>query len=372
MNNKKLAFLILCSIVIAGCGNSSVESVKSTPWSVNESFTTGQALSNRPICVSTEWEVFEDARGRMVVEYQCELKGGAEYYQTIFKKWFDEYGSYEGKLAKTKVRMEEKIKDKANYIKSSEKYLEKKLVELSEWSKPSEERLSHLQSSLSSVREQSFPKPHRPGLSEETIDRISSSVERLRITPIFLANLPDVDMEQISIRRDDQAVFSIAVSLVEKLDYDFSQDKYGTEKRVARNFIQRWIWHSVVLQKGKMEMDREVARVKNSINKDKDELRELKETLPDRLAKEGEVIRNYIETHRGLYDITKVSEIYQWSVSEDSLTRLIFSGVVKELYDGSVRQEVYYKPNKAMVDVLNENLLSYKGIVRRNPTHKFK
>ncbi|WP_152558579.1 hypothetical protein [Endozoicomonas numazuensis] len=370
MNNKKLVFLILCSIVLSGCGNSTVESVKSTPWTVDGSFTTDQALSNRPICVSTEWKVFEDARGRMVVEYQCELTGEGEYYQTIFKKWFDKYGSYEERVAKTKGRLEEKIKDKANYIKSSEQYLEQKLVELSEWSKPSEEKLSHLQSRLSSIREDSLPKIHRPGLNEETIDRISGSVERLRITPMFLANLPNVDIEQISIRRDDQAVYTIANSLVAQLDYDFSQDKYGTEKRVARNFIQQWIWHSVAMQKSKIEMDREVARVKNSINKDKDELRELKETLPDRLAKEGEVIRNYIEIHRGLYDITKVSEIYQWSVSEDNLTRLIFSGVVKELYDGSVRQEVYYKPNKAMVDVLNENLLSYKDIVRRNPTHK--
>lgn len=76
----KVCFLLLLSAVISGCGSSNIDAIKESAFAVDESFTVAQALDGRPICSDHSWDEYEDDRGRLVVEYSCEMKGASEYF----------------------------------------------------------------------------------------------------------------------------------------------------------------------------------------------------------------------------------------------------------------------------------------------------
>lgn len=72
--------LLLLSAVISGCGSSNIDAIKESAFAVDESFTVAQALDGRPICSDHSWDEYDDDRGRMMVEYSCEMKGAREYF----------------------------------------------------------------------------------------------------------------------------------------------------------------------------------------------------------------------------------------------------------------------------------------------------
>lgn len=89
----KLCLLPALSLLIAGCGNPNIEAVKDSAFLVDETFTVAQALESRPICSDSSWEEFEDDRGRVIVEYRCELEGAGAYFEQS-KGEVEEYVSH--------------------------------------------------------------------------------------------------------------------------------------------------------------------------------------------------------------------------------------------------------------------------------------
>ncbi len=71
---KQLMIIAVSTLLITGCSNSDITTVKDGRLDDFQEYTIGQALDNRDACLSTEWESFEDERGRTVVQYRCDLK----------------------------------------------------------------------------------------------------------------------------------------------------------------------------------------------------------------------------------------------------------------------------------------------------------
>jgi hypothetical protein len=76
----KAYFSLMLSILITGCGSSNIDAVKGSEFIVDESFTVAQAMDERPICSDSSWEEYEDDRGRVIVEYECNLIGAESYF----------------------------------------------------------------------------------------------------------------------------------------------------------------------------------------------------------------------------------------------------------------------------------------------------
>lgn len=67
----------LLSAVLAGCGQSEVETVKAATVPQDSTHTYQTALANRASCEKDSWRTFKDDSNRTVVEYRCELKNSA-------------------------------------------------------------------------------------------------------------------------------------------------------------------------------------------------------------------------------------------------------------------------------------------------------
>lgn len=80
----------MLSILITGCGSSNIDAVKGSEFIVDESFTVAQAMDERPICSDSSWEEYEDDRGRIIVEYACDLNGAESYFSEAGDK-VDQY-----------------------------------------------------------------------------------------------------------------------------------------------------------------------------------------------------------------------------------------------------------------------------------------
>lgn len=71
---KKLAVLFVCAM-LAGCGESEVDQVKSMPIKGYGSYTYGKVLDNHKVCEKAEWKAYEE-EGIKKVSYVCSLKKG--------------------------------------------------------------------------------------------------------------------------------------------------------------------------------------------------------------------------------------------------------------------------------------------------------
>lgn len=77
---KTFNILLICAIVtLSGCGKSPIDAVKSSYIDSARTTTVANALSNRSLCNSTKWEKFKDDKGRMLVQYNCEIIDGKDF-----------------------------------------------------------------------------------------------------------------------------------------------------------------------------------------------------------------------------------------------------------------------------------------------------
>jgi len=83
MNIKTISILSF-TVILAACGGP-VSTVKESPLSIDETLTVDQAFSNRNVCKNVSWEEFEDDRGRVVVNYSCEIKIGSYFDEKLEK-----------------------------------------------------------------------------------------------------------------------------------------------------------------------------------------------------------------------------------------------------------------------------------------------
>ncbi|UYR06893.1 hypothetical protein NQS38_00615 [Ralstonia pseudosolanacearum] len=101
MKSMPLALATFLSLALAGCGHSEVNTVKAATVPQDATHTYDTALSNRSSCEKDEWRSFKDDTNRTVVEYRCDLKGGAELLaafrqQRISDTQHDYQGYYRG------------------------------------------------------------------------------------------------------------------------------------------------------------------------------------------------------------------------------------------------------------------------------------
>ncbi|WP_321872984.1 hypothetical protein [Burkholderia ubonensis] len=73
-----LALAAMLILALSGCGHSEIDTVKAAALPQDATHTYDTALANRSSCEKDEWRSFKDDTNRTVVEYRCDLKGGAE------------------------------------------------------------------------------------------------------------------------------------------------------------------------------------------------------------------------------------------------------------------------------------------------------
>ncbi|KMQ76396.1 hypothetical protein [Marinobacter subterrani] len=76
----KISVLLGLCLLVAGCGSSNIDLVKESAFIVDDTYTVAQALDGRSICSDHSWEEYEDSRGRVIVEYRCDIRGVSEYF----------------------------------------------------------------------------------------------------------------------------------------------------------------------------------------------------------------------------------------------------------------------------------------------------
>jgi len=93
--------LAALSLALSACGHSEVDTVKAASIPQDPTHTYATALSNRNSCEKDSWRSFKDDSNRMVVEYRCDLKNGAQLLaafrrQKIADTQHDFQGYYNG------------------------------------------------------------------------------------------------------------------------------------------------------------------------------------------------------------------------------------------------------------------------------------
>ena len=84
VSQKALLFGIASTL--AACSGGKVAAVQNAVLPADPSYKIGQAFDHRKICTSTKWDSVKDGRGRLIVEYRCELSGVADYYKSLDDK----------------------------------------------------------------------------------------------------------------------------------------------------------------------------------------------------------------------------------------------------------------------------------------------
>lgn len=98
MKSSILASMAVLSLALTGCGQPEATAVKATTVPEDPTHTYGTALSNRDSCATDAWRSFNDDTGRLVVEYRCTLKNGADLLSALRQQKIgetqDEYQKY--------------------------------------------------------------------------------------------------------------------------------------------------------------------------------------------------------------------------------------------------------------------------------------
>lgn len=117
--NIKTISLLSFTVMLAACG-SPVSTVKESPLSIDETLTVDQAFSNRNVCENVSWEEFEDDRGRVVVNYSCEIKIGS-YFDEKLEKYAE---STKGAIQQEKESQEKRMAYEREMIETRQSSLE--------------------------------------------------------------------------------------------------------------------------------------------------------------------------------------------------------------------------------------------------------
>ncbi|WP_323028614.1 hypothetical protein [Castellaniella defragrans] len=70
---KASAVCISLGLLLSGCSDSEVSSVKATVYPLDKTLTYEAALSGRKACSDTKWSTSKDDANRIIVQYRCEL-----------------------------------------------------------------------------------------------------------------------------------------------------------------------------------------------------------------------------------------------------------------------------------------------------------
>jgi hypothetical protein len=112
---------VLCSalvVLLAGCTSSEVKIVKESHLANYPNYLVGQAFDNRHVCSSIDWKSFKVERDRTVVEYTCQYKFAAEYYNGLVSNLVREKSDlFEGAKVRAEMMINEPKEMAAKYQK---------------------------------------------------------------------------------------------------------------------------------------------------------------------------------------------------------------------------------------------------------------
>jgi len=80
---KVLVIGVFLSLILIGCSNSDIDSVKNGVMNFNKTITVGEAFDNWNDCEDSKWDAFETDNHIHVVEFTCEKKGVKEYMNKV-------------------------------------------------------------------------------------------------------------------------------------------------------------------------------------------------------------------------------------------------------------------------------------------------
>ncbi|MFG5779249.1 hypothetical protein ACFIQF_19500 [Comamonas sp. J-3] len=110
---KKLSILLTGSVfVLAACGKSPIDIVKDSYIDRARTLTVNNGLSKRPLCRNTKWESFKDEKGRMLVQYSCEIVDGDDFLKPIRDEAIHNSNMYYERDLKNANKMYEEQKQK--------------------------------------------------------------------------------------------------------------------------------------------------------------------------------------------------------------------------------------------------------------------
>lgn len=277
------------------------------PFPVDTSFTTQQALDNRPNCKSTDWESFKDERGRSMVRYRCVVKGSQARFEAEADRqiaWLEKAGKTDlyGRAPSPGVN--------EDHLKALEKNLTDRQKEASEPSGPTRaDRMKQLLQIL-----------ERDGV---TGDLISSDLSREFRNTSILSDYTTLQDEQKRMARatDD------AGRAYQKPYLDAARKKYEAELPVAiaefKSRIDQVAAHDAEKMAEKAADNRESEEY---LKKQIYDMRAIISAAPDKRAADKQAIDQEVsarsEKVRNRFAGVVTDEIYLWAIPENGAPQL--------------------------------------------------
>lgn len=142
--------MLACApVLLSGCfGASDIDVVKNAVWNAMPDTTIGKALDSRVSCKSTHWRVFDDERGRRIVEYACEYQGVQEYLASEAQRVVSLYDQeVQGNLA-LQNEMLKRAQTKVQSLRDGKAEMQSRHVQ---WAAEDEERSKAIQNDLQTL-----------------------------------------------------------------------------------------------------------------------------------------------------------------------------------------------------------------------------
>lgn len=133
-----VAVFLVFPIVLSGCGDNKVASLKESPVPGHEEYTVEQIFDNRELCDKTSWKSYVGDRGENIVEYVCHMKNVKEYEEKLVAR----YSRKLREVLEGENKLERKVRNLREEISDDEAWLVKEREELNE--EPSSREISRL------------------------------------------------------------------------------------------------------------------------------------------------------------------------------------------------------------------------------------
>ncbi len=104
-------------LLLQGCNDDTINQVKNYVYDFDTSMSVDNALDHRSICTDTEWTSFKDERGRIIVEYQCDLAGVNGYSELTRSQTLDTLAIPLSKYQEVADEIKKKKEDDINILK---------------------------------------------------------------------------------------------------------------------------------------------------------------------------------------------------------------------------------------------------------------
>lgn len=338
--------------LLAGCFDNNIDTVREARFDMEPSFTIGQALDNRPLCQSHNWDEVQDSKNRTVVEYRCEIKGAREYFAKQFVSLSEKINS---RFDDKEARVEADLKSAKEAVTSGEEDIaDYQQTETEDEGTQASVRIVELRSAIAALQSGNpadlanvqLPSGYTLGgalgqyeffkqKAEQEMDRNDpSSVE------YYSNNVNDAEAGLKA------AVAEALAGMQEELQRETESDQQYAQEMAEQT--------SQGLQDAKDGLERARER-----------LYELQSKRDEALAQVAAEREAAMAKLKGYTDVETAHEIYQWTVSKDKDVYLSYIGVEIDYANGE--QEDRSDPNGAsrhLRAVLNDAFDTYEKYVR--------